>query len=210
LVAGGTSTGRSRLAMRGDDPGRRTERAGVRYEQATESSCHLTHHGWRALEPWQRRWQGLEGDTPMSSSYASERPNPPTPAPPMAGWIGMVVFAGIMLLILGSLQAIQGLVALYRNDYYLADPADLAIPMSYKAYGWVHLIVGLVIVTAGIGVLLGQVWARIVAIVFAVFSALTNLTFLAALPLWCTILIGLNVIAIYALAVHGGEIRPRH
>ena len=131
-----------------------------------------------------------------------------TPRRPQAtGWVGYVVFAGIMLIMLGGFQAIQGFVALFRDDYYLVTRNGLLLTMDFTAWGWTHLIIGTIAVICGIGVMLGQTWARVVGIIIAVISALSNIAFLPAYPVWATIIIALDVIAIYALAVHGREVQ---
>ena len=127
--------------------------------------------------------------------------------PQATGWVGYVVFAGVMIMMLGGFQAIQGLVAIFRDDYYLVTRSGLLLTMDYTAWGWTHLILGAIAVISGIGVLLGQTWARVFGIVIAVLSALSNLAFLPAYPIWATIIIALDVLAIYALAVHGREVQ---
>lgn len=139
---------------------------------------------------------------------ASDPPYEPVLRRPEAtGWVGYVVFAGVMLMMLGGFQAIEGLVAVFRDDYYLVAPSGLLLTMDFAAWGWTHLVLGLVAVGTGVGVLLGQTWARVTGIVVAVLSALANLAFLPAYPIWTTIIIALDVLAIYALAVHGREVR---
>ncbi|WP_433291826.1 DUF7144 family membrane protein [Actinoplanes sp. CA-030573] len=131
-----------------------------------------------------------------------------TPRRPQAtGWVGYVVFAGVMLMMLGGFQAIQGLVAIFRDDYYLVTRNGLLLTMDFTAWGWTHLIIGLIAVGTGIGVLVGQTWARVTGIIIAVLSALANIAFLPAYPIWSTIVIALDVLAIYALAVHGREVQ---
>jgi hypothetical protein len=138
---------------------------------------------------------------------ASDPPYAPARRHPEAtGWVGFVVFAGVMLMMLGGFQAIEGLVAIFRDDYYLVTRGGLLLTMDFTAWGWTHLILGLVAVGAGIGVLLGQMWARVLGIIIAVLSALANLAFLPAYPIWATIVIALDVLAIYALAMHGREV----
>ena len=78
--------------------------------------------------------------------------------------------------------------------------------MDYTAWGWTHLILGLIAVAVGIGVFAGQTWARVTGIIIAGISALTNIAFLPAYPIWVTIVIALDVLVIYALAVHGREV----
>jgi hypothetical protein len=146
----------------------------------------------------------------MSNSYASERPaGADTPAPAASGWVGMVVFAGVMLLTLGAFQVTEGLVALYDEKFYLVTSDGLLLQMDYQVWGWVHLILGLFAVAAGIGVLLGWLWARIIGVLIAFLGTLLHFMFLAASPVWCSILIAMDILVIYALCAHGGEIRRR-
>lgn len=138
---------------------------------------------------------------------ASNSTYTPSRRPRATGWVGYVVFAGVMLIMLGGFQVIEGLVAIFRDDYYLVTRSGLLLTMDFTAWGWTHMILGAIAVIAGIGVLLGQTWARVGGIIIAVLSALSNLAFLPAYPIWATIIIALDVIAIYALAVHGREVQ---
>jgi hypothetical protein len=146
----------------------------------------------------------------MSSSYATERPAHTGPAPDTTGWIGMVVFAGVMMLVLGAFQLVTGLTALYHEDVWLVSPGGVALDLDYSAWGWAHLILGVVTTATGAGVLFGQTWARVFGILIAGIAALVHFSFLAASPLWCSILIAMDLLVIYALAAHGGDVRRRH
>jgi len=130
--------------------------------------------------------------------YASERRRP-------TAWVGMVLFGGVMMLMAGGFQIMQGFVALFKDDYYLVSPSGLLLNVDFTAWGWTHLIIGLVMAATGVGVMLGQMWARVLGIVIALLSALVNIAFLSAYPIWSTIIIAVDVLVIYALAVHGGE-----
>ena len=141
-------------------------------------------------------------ETKPQSAYAE----PPYRAAP-SKWVGVVVFAGVMLLILGSFQAIEGFVALFRDEFYVVSRSGLVITMDYTAWGWTHLVIGLIAFGAGAGILYGQMWARLLGIIIAVLSALANLAFLPAYPIWSTIVIATDVLVIYALTAHGREIR---
>jgi hypothetical protein len=146
-------------------------------------------------------------DTQQKPVYAAGEPDEvPSRRQPTA-WVGFVLFAGIMLAMMGAFEAIQGLVALFKDDYYMVTRTGLVLSFDYSTWGWTHLLIGLVAVGTGIGVLLGQMWARILGIVIAVISALVNLAFIAAYPLWCIIVIATDVLVIYALAVHGREVK---
>lgn len=144
-------------------------------------------------------------DTEARQSY--DEPYVPSGRHRPSGWVGMVVFAGVMLLMLGSFQAIEGLVALFRDDFYLTTSSGLVVPVDYTAYGWTHIVLGLIAVGTGLGILAGQTWARVVGVVIAVLSSLVNMAFLPAYPIWSTIVIAMDVLVIYALTAHGREIR---
>jgi hypothetical protein len=139
---------------------------------------------------------------PISSSY--DRAPMQTG---MSGWVGWIVFAGIMMVMLGTFHAIDGLVALFKDDYYLVADNGLAIQVDYTVWGWVHLIAGIIVVAAGVALFAGKTWARVVAIIVALISAILNITFLAAYPIWSTIMIAVDILVIWALTVHGGELR---
>jgi hypothetical protein len=148
-------------------------------------------------------------DTQHRTAYAAEEPSEVPRRREPTAWVGFVLFGGIMMLMMGAFEVIEGLVALFKDDYYFVTRTGLVLSFDYSAWGWTHLLIGLVAVGTGIGVLVGQMWARIVGIVIAVLSALVNLAFIAAYPLWCTIVIATDVLVIYALAVHGREVKAR-
>lgn len=131
-----------------------------------------------------------------------------SPASPSA-WAGWIFFAGIVMILIGVFEATAGLVALFEDRLFAVRSDALVLSASYTTWGWLHLVLGLALAVAGMGVMVGQSWARLVAVGLAALSALANILFLAAYPLWSTVLIGLDVLVIYALIVHGGEIQPQ-
>ena len=146
----------------------------------------------------------MSDTTPASETASSDRIRQ---APQTTGWVGWLVFAAVLMILLGALHAIQGLIALFNSEYYLVGPHGLSVHLDYTTWGWVHMIAGAVVLVAGIGVLAGQTWARAIGILLAFVSALANFTFIAAYPVWSCILIALDVLIIYALAVNGRELR---
>jgi hypothetical protein len=126
---------------------------------------------------------------------------------PTTGWVGWIAFAAMMLLLLGMFHAFQGLVALFNDEYYAVGSNGLVVHVDYTTWGWVHLLGGILIVLAGAGLLAGQMWARVVGVLMAFTSALINVAFLAALPIWSTIMITIDVLVIWAITVHGREMR---
>ena len=125
----------------------------------------------------------------------------------MSGWVGWVAFAGVMMVMLGVFHVIQGLVALFEDDYFVRSSSGLILEVDYTVWGWIHLIVGGILVAAGFFVFSGNLVARIVAVAVAVLSAILNISFLSAYPIWSALMIGFNVLAIWALTVHGGELK---
>jgi hypothetical protein len=126
--------------------------------------------------------------------------------PVRTGWVGWVYFAGIMMLMLGFFQSIAGLVAIFDDGYYLVGQSGLVVSVDYTAWGVVHLIIGLVALGAGFATIAGRTWGRTIGIILAVVSAVTNMAFIAAYPVWSVVIIAVDVLVIYALAVHGREV----
>lgn len=142
------------------------------------------------------------------SQHAAARSTTPSPgARGTSAWVGWIAFAGVIMVMLGMFHVIEGIIALAQDEYFKASPSRLVLNIDYTAWGWIHLVGGAVVVVAGVGVFAGQVWARAVGTVVAVLSAVVNLAFLSAYPLWSTLMIALAVVVIMALTVHGSEIK---
>jgi hypothetical protein len=124
-------------------------------------------------------------------------------------WAGWVVFAGVMLMLLGALHITQGLVALFDNGFYAVSSNGLVVDVDYNTWGWIHIVIGLVGVLIGVGLLMGNLAARMAGVAIALLSALANLLFISAYPVWSVIVIVLDVIVIYAIIVHGRELKTR-
>jgi hypothetical protein len=145
-------------------------------------------------------------ETPTASSARSAYP--PNPAPQRgSAWAGWLVFAGVLLMVVGAFQAIQGLVAIFQDDFYAVNKNGLVLHVSYTGWGWIMLIIAAANFLAGFGVLKGQMWARIWAICAATISLIANIGFTGAYPVWTVTLIALDVVVIYALCVHWDEMR---
>jgi hypothetical protein len=122
-------------------------------------------------------------------------------------WAGWVVFGGVMMIMLGLIQVIQGLVALLDDKYFLVTKSGLVVSVDYTTWGWVHLVLGIVTGLTGVGLLAGNTLARVVGVAIATVSALVNLVFIPAYPIWSIIVITLDVIVIFAIVVHGRELK---
>jgi len=122
----------------------------------------------------------------------------------MSGWVG---FAAVMMVLLGTFHIIQGLVALFQDEYFLVGKAGLTVHVDYTSWGWVQIIAGIIVLAAGFGLFTGRYWARTIAVVLALVSAVVNVGFLAAYPIWSTMMIAVDILVIWALVVHGSELR---
>jgi hypothetical protein len=135
-----------------------------------------------------------------TSGYGSRvREQPP-------GWaVGFIVFAAVMMMMAGVFQALAGLVAIFKNEFYVAT-RNYLFEFDVSAWGWIHLILGVIVVLAGFALLSGATWARTVGITLAVLSAIANFLFIPYYPFWSMLIIALDVFVIWALAVHGGKV----
>ena len=124
-----------------------------------------------------------------------------------SGWaVGFILFAAIMMIMAGVFQALAGLVAIFENEFYVAT-RNYVFQFDATTWGWIHLVVGLIVAFAGWGVLSGRTWARVVGITLAVLSAIANFLFIPYYPFWALTVITLDIFVIWALAAHGGELR---
>jgi hypothetical protein len=141
--------------------------------------------------------------TPAVSAGTGDVESEPQPT----GWVGWIMFAVVIMITVGSLQALVGFVSLFNPGYYLVERNGLAVPVDYTVWGVVQLILGGLTFVTALGLLVGQTWARVVAVILAAVLAIVNVPFINAYPLWIAILITLDVLVIYAVVVHGGEMR---
>jgi hypothetical protein len=126
-----------------------------------------------------------------------------------AGWAGWMMFGALMLILSGMFHLIQGVVALVNDDYYPVRASDLAVDLSYTSWGWALVLVGAVSALTGAFLFTGTMWARVVGTVIACVSVVVNIGFLSAYPFGSATVIGLDLLIILALTVHGGAIRDR-
>ncbi len=121
------------------------------------------------------------------------------------GWVGWIYFAGIMLIIGGIFSAIYGLIAIV-NDTWAVWGNRGTVYLDLTQWGWVHLIVGVLVILAGVGVLSGNVFARAIAVLIASVSMVLNFVALPIYPVWSILVITVDALVIWALVVHGDEV----
>lgn len=128
----------------------------------------------------------------------------------VTGWVGWIYFASMMMLIVGGLDILAGIVGLFHKEFYVATQnGGWVVFNNYTAWGWINIIYGVILLLGALSVTSGKMWARIFASLLVVGNAIANLAFLPAYPLWSILGLIVNGLVLYALTVHGGELRER-
>jgi len=117
---------------------------------------------------------------------------------------GLTVFAAIIMMVAGVVQAIQGIVALANSDFYVVG-RKYTFQFDVTAWGWIHLILGLAVAVIGFFVFRGATWARWTALVIVALSMLANFAWVPYYPVWGILVIALNFAVIWALSVNTRE-----
>jgi hypothetical protein len=112
--------------------------------------------------------------------------------------LGVTGFAGVILATVGVFQILEGISAIAKDDVYVAG-VNYAYKLDITAWGWIHLVLGIIGVAVGIGILMGQAWGRIVGIGIAVISCFSNFAFLPYYPIWSLVILAFNAFVIWAL-----------
>lgn len=122
------------------------------------------------------------------------------------GWTGWISFAAIMLIIGGSLNLLYGVIAAV-NDEWVVFTNRANVYLDVSEWGWVHIILGGIVLLSGIGLFSGNIIARAVAVIVASISLLVNFFFIPVYPLWALTVIVIDVLVIWAVTAHGREMR---
>lgn len=122
------------------------------------------------------------------------------------GWVGWIFFAGFMMIVVGALNIIYGLVALLNDDWVVWGNRG-AVLLDITAWGWIHALLGAVVVLAGIGILAGNLAARTVAVIVVGISLVVNFAAIPVYPAWSIVAIAVELLVLWALIVHGRELK---
>jgi len=122
------------------------------------------------------------------------------------GWaVGLTALAGILMFMLGGWWIIAGFVAIVNDDFFVVTQ-EWIFEFSTTSWGWTHLILGIVVLFAGIGVFSAMVWARTVGVILAVISGLVAFAWLPYYPVWAILIVTVSVFTVWALTAHGRDI----
>jgi hypothetical protein len=122
-----------------------------------------------------------------------------------SGWaVGFTGFAAFVMLMVGTFHAIIGLAGILENEFFVVT-RNYVFEFDASAWGWIHLIAGVIVFFAAFGLFNGAVWARTIGVTMAVVSAIANFGFIPYYPVWSIVIIALDVAVIWALTAHGRD-----
>jgi hypothetical protein len=124
---------------------------------------------------------------------------------PSGAAIGWSAFAAFMLMMMGIFQGLAGIAAIVNDDRFVVTE-DYVVKLDVTQWGWIHLIIGILVFLAGLGIFSGNVLARTVGVLVALGSAVANFVWLPVQPVWSSIMIAVAVSVIWALTAHGRDI----
>jgi hypothetical protein len=119
--------------------------------------------------------------------------------------VGVTITAAIILILAGIFDAMQGVVGLATNEFYVTTQKWI-FQFDVTTWGWIHIVVGLIAVLAGIGLFSGAVWARTLGVIIAAVSIIGNFLWLPYYPVWAVLIIVFDLFVIWALTAHGRDV----
>ena len=138
------------------------------------------------------------------SSYNREM-SETKPQHEISGWaIGYIGLASMMMLMIGFFHFINGFAAVLDDSFYVIRPGyDLSVDVT--TWGWIHMVGGIVIALAGGFLIMGAMWARVIAVLMAVVSAIWSFYSIPYYPIWSILIIALDIGVIWAVTTHGRD-----
>ena len=119
--------------------------------------------------------------------------------------LGWTFFAAFMMFMLGWWWFFAGLTGILKDDIFVKTP-KYVFKFDATTWGWIHLLLGILVVLASLALFVGALWARIVGVILAVASGLIGFAWLPMYPVWGVIFITSSVFVVWALTVHGSDI----
>jgi hypothetical protein len=126
-------------------------------------------------------------------------------AEPSSWAIGWTAFAGIMMIMGGIFHAIAGLAALVDDEFYVVT-RNYVFEFDITTWGWIHLVVGIIVAFAGAYLFTGSVLARTVGVIIAVMSVVIGFAWMPYYPIWGIAIVAIGISVIWALTAHGRDI----
>jgi hypothetical protein len=123
-----------------------------------------------------------------------------------SAWAGWIILAAVLMCLSGAFNIVTGLIAIFTDDVYVNTPSS-SVVLDVTAYGWVHVVWGLVIIATGLSLVRGHAWGRIVAVLVVGFNTITQLGELPSYPFYSLLIIVVDLLVLWAVIVHGEEMR---
>ncbi len=133
----------------------------------------------------------------MDNEYGSPQPT---------AWVGWIAFAGMMMIVAGVLGALSGLSAIVRDETYVQAAGHVWI-FDHTSWGWIHLILGILLAAIGAMMLKGSTVGMALGAGIVVLHMIAQFTWMGMYPWWSIVVIALDVMILYALIVHGPEMK---
>jgi hypothetical protein len=135
-----------------------------------------------------------------------ERKMSQTPYREPSGWAsGAVLFAGILMIVVGIMEGFQGLAAILEDEFFVLTE-NYVFDLDVTAWGWIHLLLGILVIFGGFALMAGRTWGRILALILATLAAIANFFFIPYYPFWSLLMIALAVWVIWALTARWHEL----
>jgi hypothetical protein len=139
----------------------------------------------------------MNGKEKIMASYSEREPS--------AWAIGWTWFAGFMMILIGVWHGIAGLSAIIDDQFYTVTK-NYVLKFDVTTWGWIHLILGILVLLAGFGVFTGAVWARTVGVILAILSAIAAFGWIPWYPVWGILIAIAAISVVWALTVHGRDV----
>ena len=124
----------------------------------------------------------------------------------VTAWVGWVWFAAFAILVAGFINIVTGLVSVFSPKTVVSWSPDGIAVVDVSTWGWVHLVTGALLVIVGFALFAGSWWARLVAVVLVIINLVAQFVSLPITPWWSLVAIALDLVILWALTVHGGEV----
>ena len=123
----------------------------------------------------------------------------------VTGWVGWIGFASFLLLFAGFFHIIEGVADIGKHELFVHSSGYVWI-LDYTKWGWINIVGGILLITASLSLLKGGIWGRVFAGIVLVLSMLASAATLPIYPIWSLVLLIVDGLVLYAVAVHGKEL----
>ena len=124
----------------------------------------------------------------------------------ITGWVGWLGFASFMLLFAGFFNIIEGVADRARQAVFIHSSGDVWV-LNYNKWGWINIVVGVLLVIAALSLLKGGVFGRVFGSLVVVVSMLAAATSIPVYPIWSVLILVVDALILYSIVVHGHEVR---